>query len=406
MVDEDPQAVVDDLAAVLRRSVVVNDAGVRLLWASRHFGDEDPVRIRAVLQRDAGPEVAAHVLASGVATWAHDGVVPAHEGLGLTARRCVPVRAGGELVAMLLVIDADASLTPDEVGRMHDAARRIATLLDAGAERRRVAALEEEVSALLSPDPHGRPAARRRLEASGAWAGSSATRVAVVRTSDGSGAPAPLTELRGVSARAPGVGADPFVVAAGDVALLTWCGPAAPTDAAVETAVRRWVARLPSRPGATDGWAAGTGPLVSDPDEAWRSARLARLACRAAALPGRGPVVDAADLGALGTLLRLDPADLDDSAVPLGLLRLREVDARTGGHLAETLQAFLDHGGSAPRTAEHLFIHRTSLYYRLDRIAEVVGSDLGDGRVRLELHLGLHVLDLLTAFRQSEEGHP
>ena len=180
MIEGDPQSVVDELAARLERSVVVNDAGVRLLWASRHFGDEDPVRIRAVLQRDAGPEVAAHVLSSGVADWRTDGVIPAHPGLGLTARRCVPIRVGDELVAMLLVIDADDTLSGEELALMHAAGTAVGRLLDAGAQRRSRAALEEEVSAFLGVDAAGRAGAQRRLEAAGTWSGAPRTRVAVV----------------------------------------------------------------------------------------------------------------------------------------------------------------------------------------------------------------------------------
>jgi hypothetical protein len=47
------QLMVDELAEEIGRSVVVNDPVVRLICSSRHFGDEDGLRIRAVLQRDA-----------------------------------------------------------------------------------------------------------------------------------------------------------------------------------------------------------------------------------------------------------------------------------------------------------------------------------------------------------------
>ena len=40
-------------------------------------------------------------------------------------------------------------------------------------------------------------------------------------------------------------------------------------------------------------------------------------------------------------------------------------------------------------------IHRTTLYYRLRRIAELSGLDLDDGRTRLTLHLGLTLLDVI-----------
>jgi DNA-binding PucR family transcriptional regulator len=36
-----------------------------------------------------------------------------------------------------------------------------------------------------------------------------------------------------------------------------------------------------------------------------------------------------------------------------------------------------------------MHIHRTTLYYRLDRIREITGLDIDDGDVRLHLHLGL-----------------
>jgi DNA-binding PucR family transcriptional regulator len=44
--------------------------------------------------------------------------------------------------------------------------------------------------------------------------------------------------------------------------------------------------------------------------------------------------------------------------------------------------------------AERLHLHRTSLYYRLGRIAELTGRDLADGGARLELHLALKLVRL------------
>ena len=47
--------VLEELAGELGRSVVINDPLVRVLYTSRHHGDEDSLRVRAVLQHDAGP---------------------------------------------------------------------------------------------------------------------------------------------------------------------------------------------------------------------------------------------------------------------------------------------------------------------------------------------------------------
>ncbi|GII95168.1 hypothetical protein Ssi02_53990 [Sinosporangium siamense] len=42
---------VDSLANRLQRSVAIDDRQIRLIVASKHFGDEDPVRIKSVLGR-------------------------------------------------------------------------------------------------------------------------------------------------------------------------------------------------------------------------------------------------------------------------------------------------------------------------------------------------------------------
>jgi sugar diacid utilization regulator len=57
--------------------------------------------------------------------------------------------------------------------------------------------------------------------------------------------------------------------------------------------------------------------------------------------------------------------------------------------LVHTLESFLDANGSVARTAEKLFTHRHTIRYRLDRVRELSGLDVGstDGRERLSLGL-------------------
>ena len=52
--------------------------------------------------------------------------------------------------------------------------------------------------------------------------------------------------------------------------------------------------------------------------------------------------------------------------------------------------------------ADRLHVHRTTLYYRLDRIAELTGVDLRDGRTRTDLQLALG----LDAYRRAERLSP
>jgi DNA-binding PucR family transcriptional regulator len=144
---------------------------------------------------------------------------------------------------------------------------------------------------------------------------------------------------------------------------------------------------------------AGIGPSVAGLDRSHETAELAALAARAAEL---GLVDEAArweDLGPYGPLLRIPPSQLGRQVLPAEVQRLLDVDR--DGHLVETLRAFLDFAASAPAAAAALQIHRTTLYYRLSRVEELIGIDLADGRTRLSLHLGLVLLDLMPRLRQQ-----
>ncbi len=79
------------------------------------------------------------------------------------------------------------------------------------------------------------------------------------------------------------------------------------------------------------------------------------------------------------------------------LAPLVNYDAESKGELVKTLAAFLAHNGNVTRTAQALHLHRSSLLYRLERIAEIGGLDLNDPEVRLQLHLALKVMPLVEA---------
>lgn len=70
------QGIVDSLAERLHRSVVVGDRNLHVLYSSRHFRDEDPVRVEAILNREANSRAIEYVLAQGVAGWTNVGVIP------------------------------------------------------------------------------------------------------------------------------------------------------------------------------------------------------------------------------------------------------------------------------------------------------------------------------------------
>lgn len=71
------------------------------------------------------------------------------------------------------------------------------------------------------------------------------------------------------------------------------------------------------------------------------------------------------------------------------------LDYEGGGDLLETLEAFCEKLGNLSQTAEKLYIHRNSLLYRMERIAQVTGLDVNNPDTRLAVHLALKVRKML-----------
>ncbi|MEU8726549.1 PucR family transcriptional regulator [Streptomyces antimycoticus] len=400
MSDNEIQPLVDQLAQQLQRSVVINDPAVRMLYSSAHFGDEDPVRVQAILHRDAGPKAIGHVLAQGVWTWTTAGVIPPYEEIGLKARVAVPIRWRGDLLGLLLVMDADSSLTASELAAINETVRIVAPMLvgqrpgDDDA-----AAREQAIRDLVSTEPTVR---RRALADLGPdaelnrFAHVTAIDVGVALTAEPVGASHVEMALRDAVtfSRPPGPTAELRAVTAGGALLLL--GGAAPMPDSVSRGhAQRIVERMRDLAAGRFTPVAGVGFPVAGLDRAVETADQARLARRAASSVLGADVATWADVGPYGPLLRIPADELSASALPVELRRLLDIDH--GQKLTETLRAYLDHACSGPATSEALHIHRTTLYYRLGRIGELTGLDLADGRTRLVLHLGLIMMDLMQA---------
>ncbi|WP_239472088.1 helix-turn-helix domain-containing protein [Streptomyces sp. NEAU-S7GS2] len=74
---------------------------------------------------------------------------------------------------------------------------------------------------------------------------------------------------------------------------------------------------------------------------------------------------------------------------------LLDYDAAHHSDLVQTLSQYFECGGNYDATAAALAIHRSTLRYRLQRIREVSGSDLGDVDSRLNLHVATRVWKVL-----------
>lgn len=143
-----------------------------------------------------------------------------------------------------------------------------------------------------------------------------------------------------------------------------------------------------------DSVCAGVGSVKSSLADARESYLEAQIAWRAAARDQRryGRAAFWNDLGIDRLLLRLPLDDLTSADFPPDVQHLLTLPARS--ELLTTLEAYLENGGNAQETARTLHIHRSTLYYRLDRIHALTGSDLGNGAARNDLHAALRVARL------------
>ncbi len=78
----------------------------------------------------------------------------------------------------------------------------------------------------------------------------------------------------------------------------------------------------------------------------------------------------------------------------LGLLV--EHDERKQGDLLRTLNGFFEANGNLAKAAADLDVHRNTLVYRLERIAELTDMNLDDPDNRLILHLALKIQRVLA----------
>lgn len=72
-----------------------------------------------------------------------------------------------------------------------------------------------------------------------------------------------------------------------------------------------------------------------------------------------------------------------------------------GRDLIRTLEAYFQHNGNLSQTAEALYIHRNTLIYRMERIANITGLNMDDPETRLAIQLALHIYRMMGNMRSS-----
>lgn len=335
----DVQAAVDSLAAALGQSVLVEDTAKQPLWWSAQ-GAVDGTRLSSILERRADPKAVAVINRLKLAKAPAPVRTPAVPEADMWARWCMPIRYEGRHLGFVWVLDRDGTVREEDLPLLVDCAELAAETM---------ARMQETAENVQ----HIRAELLDRL-------------------------------LRG-----------PDEEAARDLARLEHL----PHDARVQVAAPRGTGGW-SLPDDMSAHVTGSRPRIMTSGVPLPLLRLGEAARRARAT--RRAVTAGADLAevswnALGAwrLVVEAPEQLTVAAVHPGAEVLA---SQPRPDLMTTARVVLDHGGDVGAAAQVLHLHRTTLYYRLDRIRELTGVDLRDGRTRIDLQLALW----LAAYRLAE----
>jgi sugar diacid utilization regulator len=144
-------------------------------------------------------------------------------------------------------------------------------------------------------------------------------------------------------------------------------------------------------------FAVGRSRPALDALELPRAGNEALLAANVAVSEPEAPVLAFEETGAYRLLLSAmseDPAELQrfyaETVEPLVAY-----DEQYETDLVQTVEAFLDNDGNVAGTASKLFTHRHTIRYRLERVRELSGLDVGSTDGREKLSLGLKAMRVL-----------
>jgi hypothetical protein len=382
------QVIAEQLAAALERSVIIDDAALRPVAVSAQTGLVDASRIEAVLQRRTSARHRQMLTERGIFKAREPVPIPAREA-GSLPRLCLPLAHRDQLLGFLWLID-EPPLTAAQVKRAQAAAAQAARLLHQRAARQTAefGTFAGLADALLHADDGDRAEAARKLTDEAALTGSPPYALGLIRYL--ADAPASqrdsLLQVAGDLRRRAAPGS--FVLATPgqrELMAITTQDATGP----LRDAVRAWPG--PPLVIGTAGAAAALAAVHAERDNARYAAEVA------AAVPAFSR---AADWGALDSYAVFQYLPRDEAAPERICPGITAVLTERTGMYEATIRAYLDCGANVQQAAALLHIHRTTLYWRLGRVTDLLAVDLSRGDDRLKLHLALKLAELTRPGRR------
>ncbi|MGV0812019.1 helix-turn-helix domain-containing protein [Mycolicibacterium boenickei] len=389
------QLIVDVLAQTLDRAVLLDDEELTPITHSRQLGELDDVRVHSVLQRETRAEVKAALFDFGIGSADSAVWIPAFPQYGLMPRFCVPVRSASERFGYLWIIVPEGSLSEHGQQLAERAGADLLAILD-----RRNAALRAEESlqqGLLMRLVGTEDPAQAQAVVGGLQARTMAEPHDLIQVfrfePDDAGDPVSRSMALRLRLTATDRTRRWYTLAGATTTILAVSSDteSAATAETVADAVRASHGTHPAI------GASGVPLPITQAALGFRHASLALTLAKIGV--GSAQVADWSALGSWRTLALLGQAYRPDRLGELvhpGIVSLIE---QGRDDLLRTLETYLANGGDVRRTAEDMYLHRSTLYYRLEKLTEAVDGDLSDGEIRFDLMLGLRLARLAGLYR-------
>lgn len=407
------QPIVDGLAERIGRNVAIDDPQIQLLAYSAQVGRTDAQRVHSIMQMRVDDSLVKHVYRQGIGAAEKPVLVRGIPEIEFLDRLCFPIRCQGLLFGFLWIIDEDHSLPAESAELCVAAATAAGDVLMQERflnDKRRVR--EAEVfSGLLSGDDQVRAARydeglKAQLFGPAEACCSILIRDMNAESRNTTGSVSALDHiLRTLGQRMAPLSAMALVQDEGASGALLVHGDEQTIGRFVEDSARTLfneaVESLPegSLPRVGVG---GVEKSVAQARLSYQTAKLATLV--GASVEEFAPVTMWSKLGVYQLLARFPGVETGETPLPPALQRL--LDDKNAQQMIETLEVYLDLGGSVQESVKQLQLHRTSLYYRISRIEQLTGLSLSSGADRLLLHVGLKLARLQGALPGQDHPRP
>ncbi|MGI6643211.1 MAG: PucR family transcriptional regulator [Bacillota bacterium] len=382
------QSIVEDLAAVIKRPITLEDASGRLIAYSVHDVPVDSVRLETLLRKGISHSTREALTSRGVYRLI-DGtggitVVPGIPEIGFEPRVAMAIRRESEVLGYLWVACGQEPISAEAEHAVLEAARLLSRQLAKARPEGRTKSLGQEsdlvkdlVGGVLRDDSE----VRARVRETG-WQLIPWFQVLVIHHMPVSAKPVSwyLGELLSALGDRYGHPLAGFVDGRG-VVVLSGSTRKAQGDMASSVNARMSRCGEPLAMVGVGGLQHSVGDIQESYAEALRAIDLgARVSPKAAFLEYRS-------LAPYDLLLCMAACPMCGYYGRDAIERLVTYDSMHGQGLVQTLEAYLDWYGRRRKAAAQLNVHPNTLDYRIRKISEITGLDLDDPSVRLTLHI-------------------